>query len=490
MTKSAKRSIIVSAVLAIIVCVSIVAGATFALFTSESKVNIAVTSGKVDVVASISDFETKSPEKITSEGEVVDESYASGFTNGGEGTQSGNEITLKNITPGDKAIFNITVKNNSTVKVKYRTKILLTADDGLYGALNMKIGSYTGTAITKWEDLAVGNDGTTLPCEIELPTTAGNYYQGKTVKFSVIVEAVQSNTETKDAITAAELKTKYGDDGLSMPKGLNLSVTKQDGVIITLNDEEAFVYFTQVFDRVKARAARETALTNGTLTKYEGEVDNYHNIWYYLTYKVKLNCNVDLQNQIVKPFTTYNSFDGQNNAIKNAWVYGDGNVGFFGAAAVTKVTLDNIHVIANGKDAAGIVSGFNNGTITYVTVKNSSVVGGKFAGAIVGNCYADINNCAVENCSVTGQYKVGGLAGYVCSEGTRKIQNNTLKNVTIKGDNLWSGKKDFVIGKVVGNWNSLSSGDVCKDNTLTNVTGATDNIGELEGSVGVVDQGD
>lgn len=37
----------------IALCMSLMAGATFALFTSESKVNIAVTSGKVSVVANI-----------------------------------------------------------------------------------------------------------------------------------------------------------------------------------------------------------------------------------------------------------------------------------------------------------------------------------------------------------------------------------------------------------------------------------------------------
>ena len=60
MKKTLKRNIIVSAILTIMLCVSLVAGATYALFTSESKVNIAVTSGKVEVVADISDTEYKS----------------------------------------------------------------------------------------------------------------------------------------------------------------------------------------------------------------------------------------------------------------------------------------------------------------------------------------------------------------------------------------------------------------------------------------------
>ena len=48
-----KNRIIISSILTIALCLSMIAGSTFALFTSESKVDIAVTSGKIDVVATI-----------------------------------------------------------------------------------------------------------------------------------------------------------------------------------------------------------------------------------------------------------------------------------------------------------------------------------------------------------------------------------------------------------------------------------------------------
>ena len=57
-----KRKIILSAILTIALCMSLITGATFALFTSESKVNIAINSGKVEMVANISDIETWSLE--------------------------------------------------------------------------------------------------------------------------------------------------------------------------------------------------------------------------------------------------------------------------------------------------------------------------------------------------------------------------------------------------------------------------------------------
>ena len=60
-----KSKVILSAILVIALCASLVCGATFALFTSESKVNIAVTSGKVAVVATVENLKTYSGESLT-----------------------------------------------------------------------------------------------------------------------------------------------------------------------------------------------------------------------------------------------------------------------------------------------------------------------------------------------------------------------------------------------------------------------------------------
>ena len=196
MKKFFKSKPFLGAVLSIALCVSLIAGATFAIFTSEASVNIAVTSGTVKVTATVSDFNATSPEKITSEGVVVDDKYVAGFTNGGEATQNGNEITLKNVTPGDKVTFKITVKNESTVKVQYRTKVTASEDNGLFGALTMQIGEYKGMGISEWKALEVGSKEETLECAIELPTTATNDYQNKQCKIAFTVEAIQGNAET------------------------------------------------------------------------------------------------------------------------------------------------------------------------------------------------------------------------------------------------------------------------------------------------------
>ena len=206
-----KKKVILSSVLAIALSASIAVGGTFALFTSESKVNVAITSGKVEVVATVSDLATYSAVAAAG-GELVDENGATynyaatttgTFTNGGTATiTNGNTLTLDRVTPGDKVEFNINVANNSNVAVKYRTSIVRVADDGLYSGLTVKIGESVTSGITAWQNLAAPAGGSAtivdLACSVELPIDKGNTYQNKSCKIAFTVEAVQSNAATSD----------------------------------------------------------------------------------------------------------------------------------------------------------------------------------------------------------------------------------------------------------------------------------------------------
>lgn len=204
MNKSLKKNVIISSIMAIGLSASLICGATFALFTSESKANIAISGGKVDVVATINDdFTTYSGVNITgnSETDVISATETNGtFTNGGFASLSENTLSLTNLTPGDKVTFSITVKNNSTVKVKYRTRLVCEEDTGLYEGLVYTIGGYQNMAISNWAELAVNSDDVTFDCSIALPTDAGTEYQDKSCSISFIVEAVQGNVATKNDI--------------------------------------------------------------------------------------------------------------------------------------------------------------------------------------------------------------------------------------------------------------------------------------------------
>ncbi len=178
-------------------CVSLIAGATFALFTSESKVNIAVTSGTVNVMATIdqSSVYTK---------QLGDADYTQGADHifEGEAAFDKNGLTLTKFMPGDGIKFNIVVENNSDVTIKYRTIIICENDTGLFSGLEMKIGSdekYNGLSyVADWATLDVGAGNAEIPVVVELPEGAGNEYQGKTCTVSYKVEAVQGNATTED----------------------------------------------------------------------------------------------------------------------------------------------------------------------------------------------------------------------------------------------------------------------------------------------------
>ncbi len=200
-----KKKIILSSILSLALCLSLIAGATFALFTSGDETNIAINSGKVEVVATIENLELYSPTLIAEDGTIKDKTNAATekmFVNGGTATLDGAKLTLDKMTPGDKATFQIKIANNSNVAVLYRSIIMTLEDTGLFDGLNVTIGEiYDGTTqYSKWTPLTVDEKEIILECSVELPTTAGNEYQDTTCAIVFAVEAVQGNTATTDAV--------------------------------------------------------------------------------------------------------------------------------------------------------------------------------------------------------------------------------------------------------------------------------------------------
>ena len=184
-----KKKALLSSILTIALCISLIAGSTFALFTSTSDVNISVTSGKVDVVATV--------DQNSIELYSMDVEQQNNFENGGTATFTDTaKLALKNITPGDKATFDIVITNNSTVAVQY--KITWSVDGKLAQALVATVDGETLTSNTsdwmKWEAPINEADKTRkVSISIELPITVGNDYQEQSAEISFNVVAVQGN---------------------------------------------------------------------------------------------------------------------------------------------------------------------------------------------------------------------------------------------------------------------------------------------------------
>lgn len=218
--KKVKRNVIISSLMAIGFCASLITGATYALFTSQSEVNVAVTSGRINVAASATNLVYTS----TLDGGKLAESSA---------TLKDNTITIDKMVPGDVVDFDLIIKNNSNVKVQYRTIIKKISDNGLWNGLNVEIDgeAYNGIAkIASWELLEPNSSNMTIHVKVELPKNKGNEYQDKTCTFSYAVEAVQGNASVSNPVVSAPESQSELDDVLKDNTNSDIYVELNKGV--------------------------------------------------------------------------------------------------------------------------------------------------------------------------------------------------------------------------------------------------------------------
>lgn len=191
--KNAKRSVIITAILAIIMCASLAAGATFALFTSSSSVNIAVTSGNVEVTASVVDIQKS---YVDEHGETVNGKLFSGDATFDEGAHT---VTLSHVLPKDTVKFKVRVVNGSNVAIKYRMVMSLVEDNGLFSSLDITLNGkkfYGYTSGTKYALLEAEQQIADIPVVISLPE--GATCNNTACKLTYKVEAVQGNASVED----------------------------------------------------------------------------------------------------------------------------------------------------------------------------------------------------------------------------------------------------------------------------------------------------
>ena len=387
-----KTKIVASAAATIAMCASLAVGGTFALFTSESKVNVTVSSGKVKVVANANNLTLHSPTSIGRDGKVVDDTNAASataFENGGTASiTDGNVVELYKMTPGDSASFDIVVTNESNVTVQYQTKIEMLEGIDLFSGLKVTLEkdevstAYDGmTAYSQWATLTEQGEVETTKVTIELPADAGNQYQDLTCKLAFTVNAVQGNTEV-------------------------------------MQPEANVTYLYNASD----------------LRLFEKSVNGGNS---YVGKTVKLMDDVDLAGNEWKPVgqtcaTQFQGiFDGQGKTISNMTVNNPSeseNVssGFFGwlentsGVVVKDVKFENANV--TGSHYVGVVAGYLSGTITGCEVNGSTVNGvnmnseanGDKVGGIVGYINAGtVSDNTVTNCSVIGNRDIGGIVGAI-----------------------------------------------------------------------------
>ena len=251
-----KKKVLMSSIVTIVLCLTLIAGSTFALFTDKNEINIAVTSGEVNLTAKLDGLTISSvrPATVAEKnagsnliedefgGLYVYEDHADGiFANGGtaELNAEGNTLSLNRVTPGDKVAFDIVGTNESDVTIQYRYIIECVGETKLMSGLLVTIGENTYPILekftSKWMTLEapVSEDDKALDpvhVVIELPVKAGNDYQMQATAIKITVEAVQGNAD----VYGSEDRVDYL-DGYTLDLGgetLDVSVANHGSIAL------------------------------------------------------------------------------------------------------------------------------------------------------------------------------------------------------------------------------------------------------------------
>lgn len=209
MTKTGKTLLL--SCLALSAFGSIAAGSTYALFTSEAKTDVSVTTGKVSVSTEVSLVDAKTLDN----GEEVNatiENNSVTFGAGGkaEVSEDGN-VTLSNIVSGDKVSVQVKAKNSSSVNIKYRLVVESELGDNEIISLEGKDGNGNALLVSenglfsKYKSVeAVANSSDletytiTIGIDKDVDVTDGTSTTGT---VSIKLEAVQGNAGTTDLQT-------------------------------------------------------------------------------------------------------------------------------------------------------------------------------------------------------------------------------------------------------------------------------------------------
>lgn len=221
--KSMKRNVIISAFLAIALCMSVIAGATFALFTSNAKVNLSITSATVKVSADVENLKLYSTTEVnpaTNEGKKQDLT-GNTFLLGGTANFTDGVLTLDRLAPGDGVTFDIKLTNKSNIDVKYRVVIGEATGGDLADALDITVNGdkYEGAINTEWNEVAANADIPSVPVKVELPVAADNDYAEKTVSLDITVEVVQASIKNTESAKKFTRDTEYKLTGIKANGG-------------------------------------------------------------------------------------------------------------------------------------------------------------------------------------------------------------------------------------------------------------------------------
>lgn len=231
----------------------------------------------------------------------------------------------------------------------------------------------------------------------------------------------------------------------------------EGSAIVTINSADAFAAIKFISGYMVAKAIKET--TGGIAGgKYHGWIENV---------TVKIAIDIDLDNKEWKPFNFHYSIDFQDHIVSNLNCVRptENGVGLFGGFTQGKFSnliLKNATV--SGKEYVGaVVSSISNASIENVNVINATVKGAKYVGGITGYAYANIKNCSVEGSTIQGlensdnPRQIGGIVG--------NQNSGDVTGCIVSGCKIYGSEN---VGGIAGRTNCQESRDInVKNNTVS-----------------------
>ena len=421
-TKTTKRALL-SSVMAMLICVAMLIGTTFAWFTDSASTAV----NKIQ--AGTLEIQLLDESGNSLEGETLSWQKAAGHESEAVLWEPGCKYELQPIT----------IKNNGNLALKY--KIVITGIKGsakLNDAIDWEIKTDdTVFDFDTYHSLAAkgnANDSDKLTISGKMKPDAGNEYQGLSIDgIGITVVATQDTVEFDSTTDQYDINANEASvwDGNTDPAGLaaNTNDVTKTVAIKTANQFAAFA----------------EAVNGGNS---------------YAGYTINLMAPIDLNNIEWTPigqntiaaypgYTFSGTFNGNGLTISNLKVSATGEHGtaaLFGSAnnaVIKNVVIDGANV--SSKHYAAAILGYETKStqIYGCTVKNATIKSsvensssswdnGDKVGGIVGYMeIANIKGCIVENTTISAYRDVGGIVG--CSN-QGNITDCSIDSVTITVD--------------------------------------------------------
>ena len=421
---TAKRALFLS-VLSLLMCVSMLVGTTFAWFTDS------VTSGVNQILAGNLDVELAYSTDMTT-WSTVD-----------IGTNIFNDETRWE--PGHTEVVYLRVSNAGTLALKYNLGIHV-ADETIGKTMDgqdIKLSNYIEYGVI--EDITTpygADDRMTARADIGAAAPLNTAYKKEFVLAGKTETATDADIFALVVYMPEAVGNQANHNGTDIPS-IHLGLS----VLATQNTVESDSFDNQ-YD------ASASTPWDGVSLEEPAKVDGVYQVgkpaelaWLAASNSpidhACLTANIDMMGATISSIDiySYRTFNGNGYKISNVIVDGSGLFGNIESDCTIKdLTLDQVTVNTASGDYAGIVNGKFSGKYENITVLNSTVnaPNSEYVGGLAGAVYKNIVNCKVENISVTGTEKVGGLVGFFTLADigySIKLENCSAKNVTVTATN-------------------------------------------------------